>query len=125
MKTIPNNTGWEVGEHLFFNLPDNFTMSAIIEYTHYYEDEDGRLSISPPSKPHRVIINCAVVRSVKDADGVVYKMIVPDSDRQFDEQSEFWRYCAECKLVISQEREEIDEKFIYEQEKEIINSFKA
>lgn len=103
-----NNTGWEIGERLFLDLPGKFKMSLIVRNSHFYEKEDGQIGITGPKNPHHAIIDCMVIREVQDADGIVYRATVPDTDRQFDEQSDFFRYCMEVKLAIIQEQEEID-----------------
>jgi hypothetical protein len=120
-----NNTGWEVGDKFDLQLPDRFLLSVAIENTHLYELPDGRLEMTGPHDPHHAVINCMVIRILTDADGVKYRSFVPDTDEQFDEQADFFRYAAECKLQILKEREEIDIIKEKKKEIEIINSFKS
>jgi hypothetical protein len=120
-----NNTGWEVGDKFDLQLPDRFLLSVAIENTHLYELPDGRLEMTGPNEPHRAVINCMVIRILTDADGVKYRSLVPDTDEQFDEQADLFRYAAECKALILQEKEEIDIIEQHKREQEIINSFKS
>ena len=101
---IDNNTEWEVGSKLQFDLdPDkNYIMSVLTEYTYFWTDSDGKLQISQRNDPKAVVINTMVCKKHKDGDGVYVYIPVPETHRIIDEQSDFWKYCAKIKNKIKQ-----------------------
>jgi hypothetical protein len=110
-----NNTGWEIGQRFLFDLPSDFKMSVAIENSHFYEDELGRIQLTGLRDPHHAQINCMVVKKMKDGDEEYFYFPIDNTDQVFEEQANFWRYCAEIKQSLLEELEQ----------QEIINKYKT
>ena len=91
---MKNNTGWEIGYHNVFDLPNNYIMSCVVRENYYKRDSLGRIHQAPYNKPFNVVIEAIVCERVLDTDGEYFYQLLDSTQEIFEEQSDFWRYCA-------------------------------